>query len=211
MSWLRRRHETLNEELLREAGYSPDGTATGAVTTGDPREPEPEPQPDPPSRSAADASDALGLRSAGDLGSSEPHVVVTTEAPELTGASYTFTTLPDGSLIVDDSCTEDLSRLADAVEEHVEPPYRAAASRHDDGLWAVLARPIEVARLAADGDELELTSMAGERSYTIDGRSVDAGLAPAGLAAFGEARSDDYAVHAVRLDGDLWEIEADPL
>ena len=211
MSWLRRRHETLNEELLREAGYSPDGTATGAVTTGDPREPEPEAQPGPPSRSAADASDALGLRSAGNLGPSEPHVVVTTEAPELTGASYTFTTLPDGSLIVDDSCNEDLSRLADAVEEHVKPPYRAAASRHDDGLWVVFARPIEVVQLAADGDELELTSVAGERSYTVDGRSVDEGLAPAELAAFGEARSDDYAVHAARLDGDLWEIEADAL
>ena len=211
MSWLRRRHETLNDELLRKAGYSPDGTATGAATTGDPHEPEPEHESDPASRSAADVSDALGLRSAGNLGPSEPHVVVTTEAPELTGASYTFTTLPDGSLIVDDSCNEDLSRLADAVEEHVKSPYRAAASRHDDGLWVVLARPIEVARLAADGDELELTSMAGERSYTIDGRSVDAGLAPAGLAAFGEARWDDYAVHAVRLDGDLWEIETDPL
>ena len=61
------------------------------------------------------------------------------------------------------------------------------------------------------GDELELTSVADERSYTVDGRSIDEGLAPARLAAFGEARSDDYAVHAVLLDGDLWEIEADPL
>jgi hypothetical protein len=64
VSWLRRRHETLNEELLREAGYSPDGTATGAVKTGDPHEPEPEPQPDPASRPAADVSDALGFGSA---------------------------------------------------------------------------------------------------------------------------------------------------
>ena len=79
---------------------------------GDRREPEPEHESDPASRSAADVSDALGLRSAGNLGPSEPHVVVTTEAPELTGASYTFTTLPDGSLIVDYSCNEDLSRLA---------------------------------------------------------------------------------------------------
>ena len=86
---------------------------------GDRREPEPEHESDPASRSAADVSDALGLRSAGNLGPSEPHVVVTTEAPELTGASYTFTTLPDGSLIVDDSCNEDLSRLADAVKAHL--------------------------------------------------------------------------------------------
>jgi hypothetical protein len=60
-------------------------------------------------------------------------------------------------------------------------------------------------------DELELTSVAGERTYTVDGRRADATLAPAALADIGNARSADYAVHAVRLDGDLWQIDADPL
>ena len=141
----------------------------------------------------------------------EPDLFATVECPELRGEAYAFTALPDGTLIVEDSCNEDLSRLADAVEEHLKPPYSAAAVRHDDGLWFVSARQIEVAQVAADGAELELTSLAGERTYAIDGREVDAAHAPPALVALGEERWDDYAVHAVRLDDDLWEVDVDPL
>ena len=80
-----------------------------------------------------------------------------------------------------------------------------------DGVWGVTARSIEVLRLTASGDELELSSVGSERTFTVDGENRDAGRAPAELARLGEARGEDYAVRARRLDGDLWEVEADPL
>jgi hypothetical protein len=178
--WFRRDDETLNEQLLCEAGYSPEGTPTQGDDTVFPT-----PQ--------------------------DAHVVATAEVPELSAESYSFVTVADGSLIVDDSVEEDLSPLADAVEDHLKPPYRAFATRHEEGVWVIAARQIQVARLAADGDELELTSVAGERTFTVDGRNVEATLAPEELAALGAARSDDYAAHATRLDADLWEVEADAL
>ncbi len=210
MSWFRRRDETLNEKLLREAGYSPEGTAVEAVAAADPQEREPELEPDPAPRSSREFPGTLGYRSVRSL-PREPDALATVECPELSGESYSFTTLPDGTLIVDDSCTEDLSRLADAVEQHLKPPYSATAVRHDDRLWLVSARQIKVAQVAADGDEVELTSVEGEHTCAIDGQSVDAAHAPPELVSLGEARWDDYAVHAVRLDGELWEVDVDPL
>ena len=79
--------------------------------------------------------------------------------------------------------------------------------RHRSGSWLISAWPITVARFVTDGDELELTSVAGERTYTVDGENLDATLVPVELAQLGEARSSDYAVHALRLDDDLWEVE----
>jgi hypothetical protein len=202
-----RRKETLNEKLLREGGYSPDGAAIEASVTDDPYEPTIDPGPDPASGRSGEVPDALTLRSAGPARLREPHVIASAEAPELSGDSYTFTTLPEGSMMVDDSCEDDLSRLADVVEEHLSRPYRAEAVRHRNGSWLVSAWPIRVARIATGGNELELTSVAGERTYTVDGKDVDVALVPPELAQLGEARRGEYAVHALRLDGDLWEIE----
>jgi hypothetical protein len=191
--WLRRRDETLNEQLLREAGYLPDGTEAAAASTDD--------------KSAGGILQLPGINATSSVAPGEDQIVTTVEVSGLAGDSYAFTALPDGSLIVDESCNEDLSPLADAVEQHLEPPYHASATRQSDTVWAIAARPMKVAQFVADGDELELTSVAGKRTYTVDGRGVDETLAPPTLASLGEARSDDYAVHATRLDGDLWQVE----
>ena len=201
MSWLWRRRETLNEKLLRQAEYSlseadaeMDHEAVPEIEPSEPTQP-------PALRKARPANRPPN-----------PSVVAATvPAPELTRDSYTFTTLPDGSLIVEDSCDEDLSRLADAVEAHIQPPYRAAAVRHQGGLWVVSARPIEVARLTADGEDVVLSSVADIRTYTIDGEPADNALAPAELATLGAACSTDYAARALRIDGDLWEVQIDPV
>jgi hypothetical protein len=216
VSWFRRRRETLNEQLLREAGYTPEGSPEDAAAArelgGLETAPEPpQPEQEPRLRSQSDDLAALGVRSVGSPRPRAADSVTTVHVPELTGTEYAFTTLPDGTVIVDDDCDEDMSRLADAVEAHLDPPYRATGVRRDGDLWTVSARSIEVTNIAVDGDELELTSVAGERTYTVDGRPADQTLAPAGLAAAGAARSTDYAVHAVRLDGDLWQVDADPL
>jgi hypothetical protein len=205
------RKETLNEKLLREGGYSPDGTAIEASVDAESYEPDLELESDPTLRRSGEVPEALGAGSASRSLLREPHVIAGAEAPDLSGEAYTFTTLPDGSMIVDDTGDEDLSRLADAVEEHLGRPYRAAAVRHGDGSWVISAWPIRVARLAAEGEELELTSVAGERTYAVDWDVVDDALVPSALAELGEAHWDDYALHASRLDDDLWEIEVHPL
>jgi hypothetical protein len=195
-----RRKETLNEKLLREAGYSPDGLQLDEADDDDSLESTLEEDPEQPPRQPSRRPR-----------SREPHFFATAEAPDLDGDFYAFTVLPDGSMVVDDACEQDLSRLADAAEEHLSPPYGAEAARHGDGSWTVAAWPIKVSQFVADGDELELTSIAGERSYTVDGDDFSGALVPAELIRFGESRSEDYAVHAVRLDEDFWETDVNPL
>jgi hypothetical protein len=196
--WFRRSEETLNDKLLREAGYGTDRSALPDVPTE-------------PAVSRALGGEGLLVGSLEQIRPRNWDIVTPVEAPALEGNAYEFATLPDGSLIVDASCDENLSSLADAVEEHLEPPYRAIAVRQTGRLWMVSARNIEIAQLATDGDELMLSSVDGDETFSIDGQPADATLAPDDLARFGEELDSDYAVHATRLDDDLWEIDADPL
>ena len=128
-------------------------------------------------------------------------VTVTADAPGIEGDTATFVALPDGSLLVEDGPDSVLQALADAVEQELQPPYRARAARQRDDLWAVQARRIEVVHIrnGPEGDSLELTR---------EGLLVD------DVRAFGsvpelEGRGD--VVHAERLDGDLWEVRASSL
>jgi hypothetical protein len=138
-------------------------------------------------------------------------IFVTVTAPDLATDGQTFTTLPDGTLLVDESCDADLSPLANAVEKHLNPPYTATAERRAGGVFYIWASPIKVARFEADGDDLELTSVDGARSYSRDGETVEASLAPDALAELGSARARDYVAHATRIDGDFWNTTVDPL
>jgi hypothetical protein len=176
----RRRDETLNEKLLREAGYSNEGVPIEAAASAEPAE-----------------------RDVDEL-------VFTLDAPELAGASHEIVTLPDASVLVDEDAP-DVSDVAEAVEQDLDPPYRATAVRQSDGYWLVTARPIQVELLSLAGEEIELSSANGATSYAVDGKAADPSRIPAKLTARGEREGDDYVVRATRLDGDLWEIEAEPL
>jgi hypothetical protein len=107
VGWLRRCEKTLNERLLREAGYASDGTKLTQ-----PVAPEPATGDDLPLRRPLVPVNPSGLVELG-----TPHaqlarawdVFVTADAPELDGDAYSFATLPDGSLIVEDSCAKDLA------------------------------------------------------------------------------------------------------
>jgi len=140
----------------------------------------------------------------------DDQVVFTLDAPDLEGTSYEIVTLPDSSVLVDEDAP-DVSDIAEAVEQDLEPPYRATAVLQHDGYWLVTARPIRVELLTTAGDELELSSTGGATTSTVDGRYTDPSHIPSRLIAIGEQQGDDYVVHATRLDGDLWEIEAEPL
>ena len=178
--FFRRRDETLNEKLLREAGYSTEGVPIEAAGSAEPAE------------------------SDGD------ELVFTLDAPELAGTSHEIVTLPDASVLVDEDAP-DVSDVAEAVEQDLDPPYRATAVRQSDGYWLVTARPIQVELLSLAGEEIELSSAEGATSYTVDGQAADTSRIPAKLTARGEREGDDYVVRARRLDGDFWEIEAEPL
>jgi hypothetical protein len=132
------------------------------------------------------------------------------EAPGLLGDEVHFVALANGDLVVDQEEPPDtVAPLADAIEQSIEPPYRAEAVRRGEDVWAVAARQIEVAELDADGDELELTVLDGERTLMLDGQRTF-GSVPE-LERIGSSEGVSYVVRAVRLEGRLWEVEVSPL
>jgi hypothetical protein len=136
--------------------------------------------------------------------------VASAEAPGLEGDEVRFVALPNGDLVVDEEEPQDTLRpLAEAVEETIEPPYRAEAVRREDDLWAVAARRVEISKIDAAGDELELVVTGGERTLTVDGQRVF-GSVPE-LDRLGERLGSEYVVRARRLEEQLWEVEASPL
>ena len=130
------------------------------------------------------------------------------EAPELRVDELEFVALPDGTLVLDED--GDAAPLADAIEETTPPPYRARAIRRDGDLFAVGANRIRVVELPGDveGDVLDLTVGPEGRSLVADGRPLF-GSVPALEGLAGEFA--EFVVHAVRLDGPLWEVQVTPL
>ena len=108
-------------------------------------------------------------------------VVASAEA-ELPGTELHFVALPDGTLLVDEDIPDGaLEPLAEAVEQRLQPPYRAVGVRRGERVWAVAAvRPEIRELLGEEGDEVERV----EEGVVLRGR---------------------------RLDGDLWEVEEAPL
>ena len=136
--------------------------------------------------------------------------VASANAPGLVGDELHFIALPGGDLIVDEDEPEDtLGPLAEAIELTVEAPYRAEAVRQHKDVWTVAARRVRVSEFEAAGDELELVDAETGRTLTVDG-AREFGSVPA-LERIGREEGEHYVVRARRLDGDLWELEADPL
>jgi hypothetical protein len=194
----RRRRETLNEQLLRQAGLDP------AQVLGDPQPP---PQLEPPRSVLA----TVGVPDGSHVAPREWDTAVTVAVPGLAGNRIEFTTLPGGDVIVtEESGDADLSPLADAVERNVSPPYRALATRQDSDLWAVGAKRIEVAQIPfPDGEKLEFSQHGDERELRVDDEPSDAAIPPE-LERLGGAGRDFY-VEAGRIDGDLWEVRVSAL
>jgi hypothetical protein len=195
----RRKQETLNEQLLREAGLDPD-QMLGAAS------PPPPPQPAEPPRSALARA---GVADGSGVGPKEWDVALTVTAPALAGDRVEFTTIPNGDVIVDqESGNADLTALADAVELHVSPPYRAVGHRQDGDLWGVGAKRIQVAQIPfPDGDKLEFSQHVGSGELRVDGEPSDS-LVPPEVERLGETLGDSFYVEAERIDGDLWEVRA---
>ena len=119
-----------------------------------------------------------------------------------------FVALPDGTLLVEDGPTARSSRSPPRVEQAARAAVPRARRAPGETLWAVQATRIEVIELpdAPDGDAIDLTHTADGSTLAVDGSRVFGSL-PA-LEERGEREGREYAVHAERLDGDLWEIRA---
>jgi len=192
-----RKKETLNEQMLREAGLD-------RVVFNTPQSP-------------IDAGPLPGAT--GDIGPSawapgprDWDAVTSIEAPGIQGGHVDFTTLPNGDLILGSADGDgDLAPLADAIEEHIAPPYRAIATRQDGDLWGVGAKRIEVELFQfPNADALELTHRDGVVELRVNGEPSDAAV-PETVQSLGERAGPDFCVEARRIDGDYWEVEVSQL
>jgi hypothetical protein len=136
--------------------------------------------------------------------------VVAAHAPALPGDRATFVALEDGTLIVGDDVPDGaLGPIADAIEEMVGPPYRAAAARGEGDSWTAVAESVRIVALPGLGaDEVELSVVDGARTLTLGERtSTDPLPALDALA----AEHDAVAIQAERVDGDLYAVDVFPL
>jgi hypothetical protein len=137
--------------------------------------------------------------------------VVTVEADGVEGDTVHFVALPDDTLLVDEEV--DADPLAAALDDTVDPPYRAEAVRRGESQWAVGIRKIEVVDLGDDspqGDELTLTWRDGSHELLVDGTSAF-GSIPV-LERLGESRgASSYVVQGHHLADALWEVRVTPL
>jgi hypothetical protein len=131
-------------------------------------------------------------------------------APALVGDTVTFVTLDDGTIVVDEDEPDDsLAPLADAIEQAVQPPYRAAAARSEGDVWWVVAESIEIAELPGiEGDVVVLSIVGGARELEIDGERTIRPVPALDLIA---EEHGDVTVHAERVDGDIFGVDVFPL
>jgi hypothetical protein len=196
-----RRGETLNERLLREAGLQEQQTESAAEASP--------PAPlDPVVAFRQQFDSGAGALAGAGLPPRARHwdTFVTADAPDVEGSEVDFVALPDGTILVEDEQGDAaLEPLANVVETRIAPPYRAKAVKQTDRIWAVSAMQIEVARVESDGDTIELTQTNDGRALRVDGMPSFGSIPE--LESLGEAQAGPaYAIHAERLDADLWEV-----
>jgi hypothetical protein len=217
----RRKEETLNEQLLREAGISPDGdtpptenrpdSVTASSNESEPAEDTSPPEPFDPYTGTYPTDEWLGTLTRAMARPGVWDLLTTVHAPGIAGDTVEFATLPAGDVIVDTETGDaDLSPFADEVEKQLKPPYRVLARREEDDLWSLAARAIDVVELKlASGDEIELVENEGRTELRIDGEASQQAIPE--LERAGETLGSDFVVQADRLDGNLWEIRASAL
>src|SRR3954469_25962198 len=87
------------------------------------------------------------------------------------GESFSFVTLADGTLIIEDQQGEEpLDGVAAIIERRTDAPYRARGFRIDARRWVVIADPIDVLDLGTlQGEGVTVVAAGGERRLLVDG------------------------------------------
>jgi len=154
-----------------------------------------------------------GLGIAAIHGSPRPRMwdgVASAVAPDLPGDAIAFVVLEDGTVVIEDDVPDGaLIPLADGLERTVRPPYRAAAIRHDRHVWAAVAERTAIVELRLDeGDVVDLTVVGGERELAVDGERT---IRPIPALDLLTEEHGDVALHAERVDGDIFAVDVFPL
>jgi hypothetical protein len=138
--------------------------------------------------------------------------VATAEAPALSGDELEFVTLPDGTVLVDVELPAGaVAPLAEAIEQELDPPYRAGAVRRDETVWAVAANSIDVVEVPEEvgGDTVSLVVKGDEHTQLVDELPSLAQVPT--LESFARERHRDFVLQAERLDGELWSAKVNAL
>lgn len=201
MALFRRKQETLNEQLLREAGLD---DVSQALRDPPPVSEPPDPGPFPVGNANLGGQSSRRPRRGGET-------MVTLRAAALPGDRIEFTTLPDGDIIVDEAKGDgDLAPCAEAVERHVDPPYRAIAVRQGGDLWAVQASRIQSRSSSSPRATRSCSAVNdGTEEVQVDDEPSEAQVPE--LEQLGEREGRNYCVEAERIDGDFWEVRVLPL
>ena len=160
---------------------------------------------------ALDGSQGLGIAGVSGVPRGRTwDAVGSAHCPDLPGDEATFVTLEDGTIVVEADVPDgSLVPLAESLERSLAAPYRAAAIRSSGDVWTAVAESIHVVELPGlDEDELDLTVVSGKRDLMIDGRHTIRALP--GLDRLAEEHGD-VALHAERVDGDLFAVDVFPL
>jgi hypothetical protein len=127
-------------------------------------------------------------------------VVTTVRSPEQAAERVEFVAIAPNETASDGDAAPFTAALAGRPPQ----PYRGEAVYRGDGQWAVAARRIQIVRLpGVEGQEIELSSYADERTLTVDG-ARQMGTIPA-------LERPEHVVRARRVLGDAWEVETAPL
>lgn len=175
-----RRREPLHERLAREGGIMLPGS-------GSPRRP---------------AWDQVGIHGLHRMREWDAVLTIEADAP---GTEARYVVLDESVVVESDEELPDA--FAEAFEGRLEPPYRVVAVRQSGDVWALGGRRIETAKLAdAPGEELDLAVGEDGTTLLVDGERTFGSVGA--LDDLARRRGlDRYAIHAERLDGDVWEIQ----
>ncbi len=159
-----------------------------------------------------DGDPGLGIAGISGVGQGRTwDAVASAKCRELLGLDeVTFVTLDDGTIVVDLDLPDDsLAPLAEALEETIEPPYRAAAIRNEGDIWTAVAERVALVQLPeVEADVVDLSVVDGERELTVGEERT---LRPLPELDSLAAEYGDVSLHAERVDEDTFAVDVFPL
>jgi hypothetical protein len=131
---------------------------------------------------------------------------------DMTGESFAFVTLDDGTLIIEDQAGEEpLESVAAIIERRTDAPYRARGFRIDTQRWVVIADPVDLLDLGSlQGDAVTVVAAGGVRRFLVDDSVRPSSELPDAL--LDElGNTEPCVVSASHVDDQWWELTIEEL